>query len=272
MKINNFYTRTLSGFVYVAIVVGSIQLGLNWVIPFLAFVCAFSLWEFYRPTMTAGSALPLPSVLMGSSLFLILSFWLRGMQEITFYLPYFMLAPYLLLVLGLFKPGAAHFKDTGIYLLGLAYVVLPLASLIAIGNQGGAEDKIPVLLGVFLLFWTNDTGAYLAGKSFGKHPLFPSVSPKKTIEGLVGGILLTLAIGWLITLFNQSFSLTDWLIIAVIVSVFGTLGDLVESMWKRSLNLKDSGNIMPGHGGMLDRFDGIFIAAPVIFFYLIFIR
>ncbi len=124
------------------------------------------------------------------------------------------------------------------------------------------------LLGYFFILWTYDTGAYLAGSKFGKHKLFERISPKKTWEGAIGGALLALTIAYIISLYFTSFSMTNWMIIAIIIIITGTLGDLVKSSFKRSINIKDSGNIIPGHGGILDRFDALFLSAPFVLCYL----
>ena len=125
-----------------------------------------------------------------------------------------------------------------------------------------------IILGIFLLIWTNDSFAYLIGKNFGKQKLFVSISPKKTIEGFLGGVFFSAIISYFITLLAPSLSFSNWLIISVLVSVFGTLGDLVESKYKRQASVKDSGKIMPGHGGMLDRLDSAIFAAPFIYLFL----
>ena len=122
-----------------------------------------------------------------------------------------------------------------------------------------------------MLIWTNDTFAYLVGKNFGKHKLFPSVSPKKTIEGFIGGLLFSVICGILLgKYFIGVKHIYFWVVIAIIVSIFSTLGDLIESKLKRIAGVKDSGTIMPGHGGILDRLDSIIFVIPFInLFYLI---
>jgi phosphatidate cytidylyltransferase len=125
---------------------------------------------------------------------------------------------------------------------------------------------IPV--GFFLLLWTNDTGAYLVGSAIGKHRLFERISPKKSWEGFLGGLLLTLLVARLIGGWLGVADTTGWLIIAVIISIAGTAGDLLESMLKRSLELKDSGTILPGHGGFLDRFDSVVVSFPLVYLYI----
>jgi phosphatidate cytidylyltransferase len=133
--------------------------------------------------------------------------------------------------------------------------------------QGSFNPYIP--LGFLIILWSNDTGAYLAGKSFGKHKLFERISPNKTWEGFVGGLILALFVGFNLAQYFGGLERWQWAVMAVIIAVFGTLGDLVESMLKRTLGVKDSGNILPGHGGLMDRFDGLLLAAPLVFLFLL---
>ncbi|RCW90002.1 phosphatidate cytidylyltransferase [Winogradskyella arenosi] len=129
-----------------------------------------------------------------------------------------------------------------------------------------------MLLGAFILIWVNDSAAYLVGKNFGKQKLFPSISPKKTVEGFLGGLFFSCVSSYFITVYAHSLGLTlsytSWLILAIIVSVFGTFGDLIESKFKRQAGVKDSGVIMPGHGGLLDRLDSIIFAVPFIYLFI----
>ncbi|MBE0677276.1 MAG: phosphatidate cytidylyltransferase [Bacteroidales bacterium] len=132
----------------------------------------------------------------------------------------------------------------------------------------GIQFSPGILIGFFLLLWTNDTGAYLVGSLIGKHRLFERISPKKSWEGFFGGMILTLLVARLFSGWLGVADTTGWMIIAFIISVAGTLGDLLESMLKRSLGLKDSGTVMPGHGGFLDRFDSVVVAFPLVYLYL----
>ena len=124
-----------------------------------------------------------------------------------------------------------------------------------------------IVLCLVILIWTNDSFAYLVGKNFGKHKLFPSVSPKKTIEGFIGGVVFSLIASYVIYRYVGEFSLINWLFIGLIASVLGTFGDLVESKFKRQAQVKDSGTIMPGHGGLLDRLDSIIFSSPQQLFF-----
>ena len=157
------------------------------------------------------------------------------------------------------------------YLYLLGYIILPFIFITKISF--GEKDYNPkIIIGLFIFIWTNDTFAYIVGKSIGKHKLLERISPKKTIEGFIGGIVFAIIAGFLISKFyirpNAKFSeqsIFIWTLIAVIVGIMGTIGDLIESKFKRIAGVKDSGKIMPGHGGILDRLDSVIFAAPFIF-------
>ena len=157
------------------------------------------------------------------------------------------------------------FSNVGSTLLGLIYVSIPMSLLgfIAVDLKYGVYDYRRVVALLFLI-WASDIGAYIAGKSFGKHKMAPSISPGKTWEGWAGGFLLTLVIGWAMGYFLPDVPLTHRLVAAGVVAVFAPLGDLAESMLKRSVGVKDSGTFLPGHGGLLDRFDAFLLVLPVL--------
>lgn len=171
----------------------------------------------------------------------------------------------------LFVHSEKPFQNVGFIVLGMVYIGAPFALLDFIAFENGDFSAI-VVFGLLLLTWMNDTGAYLAGSQFGKTPLFPSVSPKKTWEGTIGGIVTTFLVAWGFCAFTGHLRLVDWMVLALIVSVFGSLGDLVESMLKRSVGVKDSGTLLPGHGGVLDRFDAFIFLLPFAAAYLLWIR
>ena len=161
-------------------------------------------------------------------------------------------------------------------LFGLVYVSLPLMLLNQIVYMEGSFNG-KILLGIFILIWASDTGGYLFGVTFGKHRLFERISPKKSWEGFIGSIFVSQIIAYLIASYFESLDelqwvgYLNWTFIAAIIAIFGTLGDLVESMIKRSVGIKDSSNILPGHGGILDRFDSLLFTIPIIFTYLYFL-
>jgi len=152
------------------------------------------------------------------------------------------------------------------YIYVIGYIIFPflLMTKIPIGKYG-YNPKI--IISIFILIWTNDTFAYIVGKSIGKNKLLEKISPKKTIEGFLGGIFFSVIASYLISKFYTEGSLFIWIIIAIIVSVLGTLGDLIESKFKRIAGVKDSGSLMPGHGGILDRLDSIIFVAPFVYLF-----
>ena len=176
-------------------------------------------------------------------------------------------------ILFLFYDSVQKISISSKYLYLLGYITLPFVFIVKI-SFGTNNYNPKIILGLFILIWTNDTFAYLVGKSIGKHKLFERVSPKKTIEGFLGGAAFAAFAGFLISKLyiqpNPAFSgksILIWTIIALIVSVFGTIGDLIESKFKRIAGVKDSGSIMPGHGGILDRLDSVIFVAPIIFLF-----
>jgi phosphatidate cytidylyltransferase len=167
------------------------------------------------------------------------------------------------------KVSASFILDTSTILMGFIYTVLPFTLLVFLSKVNVAFDaRLP--FGFFLILWSNDTGAYLVGKFFGKHKLLEAVSPKKTWEGLIGGVAIAITSGYfLFSLMPSTFTRVEWVVIAMIVAVFANIGDLIESQIKRIKGVKDSGKLLPGHGGVLDRFDGLLIALPLVIIYLI---
>ncbi len=151
--------------------------------------------------------------------------------------------------------------------ISLRYLIFSLAFLLYLPFYNNSYNPYTVL-SLVILIWSNDSFAFLIGKNFGKHKLLSNVSPKKTIEGFIGGIVFTLFTSYIISLYLDHFSLFHWLIIGLIASVLGTIGDLVESKFKRQAKAKDSGHIMPGHGGLLDRLDSLLFVAPFVYLYI----
>ena len=171
----------------------------------------------------------------------------------------------LMMLFEMFANAQKPIKNIGFTSLGLFYIGIPFGMLLLLQDM-----QSPVLiLGMIFLVFINDSLAYFSGRAFGKTPLFPRISPKKTWEGAIGGIIFTLLLAFaysFIPLFD-SISLKDWLAVAVLVAVFGPLGDLTESMLKRNLKIKDSGSLLPGHGGFLDRFDALIFTIPFVTMY-----
>ncbi len=176
-------------------------------------------------------------------------------------------------IIFLFYDNIQKISTSSKYLYLIGYIILPFVFITIISF--GVKDYNPkIIIGLFILIWTNDTFAYIVGKSIGRNKLFERISPKKTIEGFVGGILFAILAGYLISKFyiqaspeHSEKSVIIWTSIAVIVGVAGTIGDLIESKFKRIAGVKDSGSIMPGHGGILDRLDSVIFVAPIIFLF-----
>jgi phosphatidate cytidylyltransferase len=174
---------------------------------------------------------------------------------------------YILWMMELLLASEKPFTNMGHFLLGLVYVGIPLALLIDIAMVDDQYTPLRVF-GILGLNWINDTFAYFTGSLIGKTPFFPRISPKKTWEGTLGGVGGTVIIAWGISYFLHVYTPSEWVAIAASVAIFGTVGDLIESMLKRSVGVKDSGNIMPGHGGFLDRFDSFVFLLPFVWIVL----
>ncbi|MGZ8557484.1 MAG: phosphatidate cytidylyltransferase [Chitinophagaceae bacterium] len=162
------------------------------------------------------------------------------------------------------------FHNLAFIFFGIIFITIPLCffTWIAFLPSGMVNYHPALVLGYFFILWASDTGAYFVGKYFGKRRLFKRISPNKTWEGSLGGLISALSVAYVISLFFSTLASTHWMVIALIIVVAGTFGDLIKSLMKRSLNLKDSGNILPGHGGILDRFDSLLGSAPFVFCYL----
>jgi phosphatidate cytidylyltransferase len=281
---SNLNQRLLFGVLGAILLLGSVWYSAWSFALFFGAVQMRMLWEFYRMMRHAGYK---PAALLGGGISVLLFAGVFGLSVFShltdeavpavaadFQLAGFvlvgiiMLLPILLILREMYAWPRANqqinpFANVGINLLGLLYVSLPMSFLntVAYGPAGYDYRRVFALL---LLVWSSDIGAYAAGKTFGKNKLAPKISPGKTWEGAIGGFLLTLAMGWALGYLLPELSVTYRLVVAAVVAVFGPLGDLAESMLKRSVGVKDSGRIMPGHGGLLDRFDAFLFILPVL--------
>ncbi|MEO8087644.1 MAG: phosphatidate cytidylyltransferase [Bacteroidota bacterium] len=172
-------------------------------------------------------------------------------------------------VIELYRKSQHPFTNIAFTFLGLIYIPVTMGMATLIGwssDDGGFHPSN--MFGYFFILWAHDIGAYFAGRWWGKHKLFERISPKKTWEGTAGGVVFSFIVAHFISIYCPGFSRMEWFAITVIILITSTLGDLVESMFKRSISIKDSGTLLPGHGGMLDRFDGVFISAPFVYVFL----
>ena len=178
------------------------------------------------------------------------------------------LLPFLFFISELASKNKKPFRNIAYNLLSLFYVSAPFALLnyVTVDNN---NYKPQLLLGMLFIIWSNDIFAYLIGSVIGRNPLLKRISPAKTIEGFIGGAIFALFVGILVSQFFLQLSYKNWLTISVIIVIFGTLGDLIESMFKRSVGVKDSGSLLPGHGGILDRIDAVLFSLPFVIGYLI---
>ena len=175
------------------------------------------------------------------------------------------------LIYELYSASERPFVNVALIILGMVYIGIPF-SLVEVLAFDGNQFQGKVIFSLLLLTWANDTGAYLVGSQLGKTPLFPRISPNKTWEGNLGGLIITLLISVVLHQIYGMMSLDRWIGLGLVVSVFGSFGDLVESMLKRSYGVKDSGQLLPGHGGILDRFDAFIFVIPFATTYLLLIR
>lgn len=266
----NIVTRAITGAVFVGIIVGSILWHPTAVAALFGFFIIVGTWELYRIAQHCGySPSYIPGITLGIILYLLGTAWLfylRIPQNAIMCL--LIIAPIGIATSMLYSKKKKPLENVAITVFGAIYVALPFLLLIDLGvedNYGGVIYSQNLFLGFFILMWTSDTGAYLVGSTMGKTKLFERLSPKKTWEGTIGGGVFAIGMAFLLDHLFESEDLSRWIVMAIIIVVFGNLGDLFESMLKRSAGVKDSGKIMPGHGGILDRFDATLFAAPMVF-------
>ncbi|MBU3012924.1 phosphatidate cytidylyltransferase [Polaribacter vadi] len=258
----NLLRRSFSGIVYILIFISAILFSKESYIILITLFGFLCIWEFSKIAQLKSYAAYLFFPLI---LFLLLK---RQNSFATIGILIINLLSSILLIYQLFAKKEIKFTDDRSKLgLTIRYVIFSMCFLVMLPFY---EDSFHpyLMISILSLIWVNDSFAFLVGKNFGKNKLFPSVSPKKTIEGLLGGLVFAIITGFIISKYNTDFTTLNWLIIAVIVSLIGTVGDLVESKFKRQANIKDSGNIMPGHGGILDRLDSLLFAAPFVYLYI----
>ncbi len=268
---SNLARRTITGIALVVLVIAAILADQHVFALLFLFFTIIGLWEFYSmvekanvyPNKAGG-------ILAGIVLFVTNAMVAMNMLDIELLLLNFIFV-FIIFLLELYRNIPHPFTNIAFTFFGLLYVAVPFSLLNYFPNPAFVQGVYhsSFLLGFFFLIWINDTGAYLIGSAIGKNRLFERVSPKKTWEGAIGGAVLTFISAWVVSLYYSYIYLQDWLVISAIIVVFGTFGDLFESMFKRSINAKDSGTILPGHGGVLDRFDSVFMAAPFVFVYLL---
>ena len=260
-------TRAITGFFFIIVMLASLLFGPHVFACFYVLLSFLCLMDFYKFAKKGGTN---PNIGIGGFAGgLLLCYYaygcLYGFHGINSL--FLIILACLIFILQLYIKSKQPFTDIAYTFLGIIYAVLPFICFFSIAFISGSYNS-HLSLGFFLMLWANDTGAYLSGVKFGKRKLFERHSPKKTWEGFIGGIMICAVVAVIISQYYTEYSVWNWVIMSFIISVFGTSADLVESMFKRSIDVKDSGTILPGHGGVLDRFDGLLISAPLVFVYL----
>lgn len=272
MNVKNLVTRIIAGVIYIAIVLFAIIRGREvFLLIFGAFV-GIALYEFYRmveknTTHAIGKIFNITSgVLIFVSCFLYLE------QICTYALPFFVVAYLLTLFASAIFINRKDIFNAVIYsVFGQVYITLSLCLLMFISHQHKTIDiqyHYVFVLAIFVLIWVNDTTAYFFGSLLGKRKLIERISPNKSIEGFISGIIFCIITAIIIAQLYTSYSIWFWVGFGIIVALFSTLGDLFESLIKRIYAVKDAGNLIPGHGGILDRIDSLLLVVPAIFLYL----
>ena len=276
-KLKNMTIRAITGTIFVAAVV-TCFLRPEAMMFLFALVTALSVWEFTGLVNNSGDVRVNRFICTVAGVYLFLAFagFCSGITPAAVFIPYLLTVVYLF-ISELYTKAPNPINNWAYTMLSQMYIALPFSmiNVVAFHSTGDAHVYDYLLpLSIFIFLWTNDTGAYISGSLLGRHKLFPRVSPGKSWEGSIGGGLLALAVAALVGyLANSSegghtLSIPAWMGLGLVVVFFGTWGDLVESLFKRTLGIKDSGNILPGHGGMLDRFDSSLMAFPAAVVYL----
>ena len=274
----NFIVRTITAVFFVAAIV-TCFLRAEAMILLFALVTGLTVWEFTglvndRDSVTVNRMI---STVAGVYFFFAMAGYNSGIVSAGVFIPYLITLIYLM-VAELYLKQEDPVHDWAYTMLSQLYIALPFSLLSVLAFRSVGSDIVytwHVPLSVFVFLWINDTGAYLCGSLLGKHKLFPRISPGKSWEGSIGGGILVIAIAVLVWYLTEQYNMNDlqlsaieWAGLGLTVVIFGTWGDLIESLFKRTLGIKDSGNILPGHGGMLDRFDSSLLAIPAAVVYL----
>jgi phosphatidate cytidylyltransferase len=263
-------TRSITGLFFAVTLILSVGMSeISSAILFLI-VCIAGMFEFFRIIKPSGIRPHIVFAVIAGVLIHLLFFLMNkdliapaaiGLLIPLFFIPF---------ILELYRASESPFSNIGYTLISLIYISLPLALFSSTGYKEGVySPHIP--LGILFIIWASDSGAYVVGSLIGKNKLFERISPKKSWEGSIGGGIFSLGVAYLISLYFTELDSSHWMVLAAIVIVSGSFGDLIESLLKRSLHIKDSGSILPGHGGILDRFDALMYAVPFAWAYLHFI-
>lgn len=275
-KQRNLIVRTLTGIVFLLVMIGGITFSPLSMACLFTVITALAVHEFCEIVSERDDVEINPMICSVSGAYLFLAFfgYCSGLTPTpAVFIPYLISVIYLL-ISELYLQRESPINNWAYTMMSQMYVALPFSMMPVLGfmNDPAHPQSIHYRwifpLAVFIFLWTSDTGAYCFGSLFGKHRLFERISPKKSWEGSIGGTVVSLLAALIVWYFDHSLNIPQWLGFALVVVIFGTWGDLVESLLKRQLGIKDSGNILPGHGGLLDRFDSSLLALPAVVIYL----
>lgn len=273
-KFSNLVQRLITAIIGAAAIVFGIVFSEWTYFAIFFFICAMSLVEFYKLTLLDGLVPQKTFGTLCGLLIFCLSFFIeRGDISYRYYFLIFPIISCVYMIKLYKKFERKPFTNIAFTFLGIFYVAVPF-SLLNIATFENQVYDYQIIFGCLFILWASDTGAYFAGTFFGKRKLFERISPKKSWEGFVGGAILAFAFAYALPYFFSSIGHDptirswQWMVVGVIIIIGGTFGDLVESLLKRSIEIKDSGTSLPGHGGFLDRFDGLLISAPFIVAFL----
>lgn len=270
----NLLQRSATGGLFVILVYGSLFAGSATFLIFYLALLIMGLLEFYRHLENEGLHIQKFTGLSASVLlFLFLFGYASGIISVK-WLAILIIFPPVMMIRELYRKNEKPFTDLAATCFGIIYISVPVSLmnlLVFPGNSYNHQYEPGILAGILILIMLNDTFAFLVGVTLGRHRLFASVSPKKSWEGTAGGALIVLIASFFMNMLFPLPGEIHWLVTGMIVVVFGVYGDLVESLFKRSLGIKDSGKLLPGHGGVLDRADAWFFVIPVVWVYFNFI-
>ncbi len=258
---NETLTRSLSGLVYISILLFATLYSRDTFLLLFGGFLLITAYEFCKLIGLQKIVYPFIAVV----LFCLYFMYTNTIQSLSDFVCLFSVLISVFLIFWLFSKKSFEFNALHKNLLFFGYIVFPFMLMTSIPILGSNYQPSKII-GIFILIWINDTFAYLVGKSIGKNKLFERISPKKTIEGFIGGLVFAMLSSFAIAIYLGE-AVINWLVIALTAVIFGTIGDLVQSKFKRMANVKDSGNIMPGHGGILDRLDSIIFVSPFLFLF-----
>ncbi len=274
----NFYTRTLTAVWIVIFILGGF-----WLHPVSFFITGLVLlagaqYEYYllikntgiRPQIVTG-------ILTGCSLYIVSTLVAAGLVDKKYFL-FIIPLTLIIMITELYRKQERPFDSLAHTFFALLYIAVPFSLFpFSAFSRTGFSSLLAhpdivfspgIVVGFLLLLWANDTGAYITGVTLGRHRLMERISPKKSWEGFFGGMIIAVMVAWLLSGWLGVVDTAGWIIISLIISIAGTFGDLIESMLKRSIDVKDSGSILPGHGGFLDRFDSAIISFPLVYLFI----